>query len=223
MKQHLIFSAISFFLLSCQKEFTIDTPTGIGNVSMTPADSCDTYFPLTTGSTWTYELPGDTQVNTVITPDTVIAGNTFKRINQNISGAVSNSFCREENGNIYAFLDLSRTSVIDMVFINPLRSGAGIGDKWHDTIVINNSTERLEYEMVEKNISYQVDTLHFNSVLHVQYTVRLDQSPILTDELVQITDVWYAKCVGVVETKNQLLTSSTIVGSPNKLKSYSIR
>ncbi|MEP6948332.1 MAG: hypothetical protein ABI863_03620 [Ginsengibacter sp.] len=224
MKQNLIIIAVSFLLLSCQKEFTNDTPTIGGNVGNTkPADTCESYFPLTTGSTWTYDLTGDTQVNTVTTPDTVIGGNTFKRITQDISGDVSNSFYREENGNIYAFLDLSRVSnVRSNVLINPLRSRASVGDKWHDTIVINNITERLEYEIVEKNISHQVDTLHFNNVLHVQYSVRLDRSPIITDQLVQITDVWYAKCVGVVETENQLLLSSTLIGSPNKLKNYSI-
>jgi hypothetical protein len=223
LKQTLLFLIFCFLLLSCQKEFTFDTPAIGGSMNPVPTNSCESYFPLTTGNTWTYELPGGTQINTVTTPDTIIAGNTFKRITQNISGDVSNSFYREENGNVYAFLDLSRVSTVsNEVFINPLRSTVGVGDKWHDTIIVNESTERLEYEMVEKNISYQVDTFHFDNVLHVQYTVRLDRSPILTDQLVQVTDVWYAKCVGVVETKNQLLQSSTIVGSPNKLKSYSI-
>ena len=222
MRQNSIFFAVSFFLLSCQKAFTIDTPV-IGNVAVMPTNSCESYFPLTTGSTWTYELTGDTEVNTVIAPDTVIEGNTFKRIAQNISGDVSNGFYREENGNVYAFLDLSRVSnVHSNVLINQLRSGAGTGDKWHDTIVINNTTERLEYQMLQKNINYRVDTLNFNNVLHIQFSVRLDRSPILTDQLVQVTDVWYAKCVGVVETKNQLLVSSTLIGAPNKLKSYSI-
>lgn len=223
MKQNLILIAVSFLLFGCQKEFTNDTPIIPGGTGAPPTGTCESYFPLTTGSTWTYDLTGDIQVNTVTTPDTVIEGNTFKRIAQNISGEVSNGFYREENGNIYAFLDLSRVSnVHSNVLINQLRSRAGIGDKWHDTIVINNVTERLEYEMMEKDISHQVDTLYFNNVLHVQYSVRLDRSPIITDQLVQITDVWYAKCVGVIETENQLLLSSTLIGSPDKLKSYTI-
>lgn len=197
--------------------------TSVGNVVVIPTNTCETYFPLTTGSTWTYEEPAGIEVSTITSPDTILLGNTFKRITQSISGDVSNSFYREENGNVYAFLDLSTNQAANgKVFINPLRSNAAVGDEWRDTIVINNSTERLEYEMMQKNISYQVDTFYFSNVEHVQYTVRLDLSPILLDQLVQITDVWYAECVGVVQTKSQFLVSSAIVGSPNKLKSYSI-
>jgi len=225
LKQNLFFLAVSFFLLSCQKEFTIDTSSTIVDSTGDPkTDTCDTYFPLTTGSTWTYEQPGGIQINTVITPDTVIRGNIFKRVSQVLSGDVTNSFFREENGNVYAYMNLSTNgSANGEVIVNPIRSKVAVGARWSDTIVINNSTERLEYEMMEKNITRGVDTFYFTNVLHVQYTVRIDLPPVITDELVQITDVWYAKCVGVIETKSQLLTQSIIVGSPNRIKSYLIR
>ncbi len=222
MRHNLISIIISCLILaSCQKEVASDTLTG--GSSTTPS-ACNTYFPLATGNTWTYYTGGTIQVNTVIAPDTVIQGKTFKRVMQTTQGLTNTVFFREDTGNIYGFVDLGAAGVASgNVFINPIRSAAAIGEKWRDTIVVNGLSERFEYEMKEKNISYQVDTLHFTNVDHIQYKVRLDYAPAYNDELVQITDVWFAKCVGGVETKNQSLLFGAVVStSDQKIKSYSV-
>lgn len=216
MKHYFIPIILSCFILTgCQKEVTFDT----GGTST----SCDTYFPLTTGSTWTYDANGAAQVNTVVTPDTVIQGKNFKRITELISGITNTVFFREESGNVYGFIDLGGLAS-GKILINPIRSSAAVGDKWRDTIIINGIKEKFEYEMLEKNINYQVDTFHFTNVLHIQYKVRLDYPPLLNDELIQITDVWVAKCVGGVETKNQVFLMGVVVNTTDqKIKSYTIR
>lgn len=212
------------FLFGCQKELGSGADLGNNNGADTTANACESYFPLTSGSTWMYQQPGGTQVDTVITPDTIIQGKTFKRVREDIAGISKDNFYREENGNIYAFIDFSTTvAATSQALVNPLRSNAPAGARWRDTIVLNASIARFEYEMIEKNVGHQVDSLYFTHVQHVQYKVRLDLPPVFADELVQITDVWYANCIGLIETKSQLLTSSLIVGSPNKIKSYSIK
>ena len=220
------FFAITTLMSSCQKELLFDTPVspGGGGGGITPT-VCNTYFPLTTGNKWTFNQGGMIQVNTVITPDTVINGKTFKRLSSVSAGVTNINFAEEENGNVYVFQNLAAGSsgASGAVLLNPLRTNAAVGEKWNDTITVNGFTERFAYTMVEKNIAYQVDTLHFSNVIHVQYKVRLDLPPVYTDELSQITDIWYAKCVGAIEIKNQaVLLGVTVNTTDNKIQSYTL-
>src|SRR5438874_10818654 len=101
MRHGTIFVIISSFILAgCKKELSLDTSGGSSS-----SGTCNTYFPLTTGDTWTYDIGGSLQVNTVITPDSVIAGKTFKRLSQNLSGTITTGFVTEDNnGNVYLYV-----------------------------------------------------------------------------------------------------------------------
>lgn len=221
MKKYLaaILSVLIFY--SCQKEFTLTDgidptpPPGSGGGTNT---GCNTYFPTTTGSTWTFDQNGKEDIITIVLPDTTINGNVFKRITSTSSVP---AFMREENGNVYEYAGLGATGNI---LINPLRTSADIGATWGDTLVLNGIQETIQHQMLEKNISLQVDTFHFSDVIHTRYRTTFNSPPIFNNEVVASTDVWYGKCVGVVQTKTVSLlggvVSDTIVG---KIKSYSIK
>jgi hypothetical protein len=152
---------------------------------------------------------------TVISPDTTINGKTFKRTKATYSNV---TFLREENGNVYEFASFNG----EQILLNILRANANVGDKWKDTVSMNGLTEIYEHQMVEKNVSIQVDNLSFKDVIHMRFIVTL-VTPFGSDEI-QSTDTWMAKCVGAVQSKTVSkfggVSSDTIV---NKLKSYTIK
>lgn len=221
MKKYIfiIFSTLLFY--GCQKEFTLTdgiTPTPGGGSGGDTTTGCNTYFPTTTGNTWTYNQYGHDNIITIVSPDTSIGGKVFKRF---ASTSTASGFMREENGNVYEYAGLGATGSILM---NPLRESANIGAKWEDNLVLNGIQEIIEHEMLEKKVSFQVDTLHFSDVIHTRYRTRFNSPPLFNNEVVGSTDVWYAKCVGVIQTKTVSLmggiVSDTIV---SKIKSYSIK
>ncbi len=225
MKRNLLLLAIPLFLLSCQKEFTPGELSGSGNNNGgTPSTACDTYFPITTGSTWTYDIDGSPQINTIITPDTLIQGKVFKRLAQKTSGSIVSSFFTEDKGNVFAFMDLGTNGIANgKVLLNLLRSNAAAGDQWIDTIVINGFTEKFEFTMVERNITHQVGALKFTNVHHVQYKVKIDSPPFFNDEVIQTTDAYFAKCVGPIESASQFSFSGINSTSSTLLKTYSVK
>jgi hypothetical protein len=215
MKKYLPVLISALILFSCQKEFTITdgtTPTAPGGGT---SAGCNTYMPLTLGTTWTYDYAGNTDIVTVVAPDTVINGKTFKRTKSTYSNT---TFLREENGNVYEFAPING----EQILLNILRANANVGDKWKDTVSISGLTEIFEHQMIEKNVSLQVDNLSFKDVIHMRFKVTLI-TPFSTDEI-QTTDTWIGKCVGALQSKTVSYfggaSSDTIV---NKLKSYTIK
>ena len=226
MKINFTLLSISIlFLVSCQKEVSFDTNGG-GTTPPSSSGTCNTYFPLSTGNTWTYDMGnGTTEVNTVVAPDSIIGGQTYKRIIETISGTATTVFFRDDNnGNIYGYADLGMAGVATgKVLINPIRSNASVGDTWKDSLIINGITEILQYTLIEKNINYQVDTFHFTNVQHVRYTSKINYPPVFNDQQVGLTDVWYAKCIGGIETINQSFFGGVSVSTTDqKIKSYTI-
>ena len=223
MKKYIIpFMFCSLLFLSCQKEFVITdgiTPTtGGGGINGGTTTGCNTYFPTTLGTTWTYNNGGVTDVATIVSPDTLINGKVFKRV---ISTYTGSSFLREENGNVYEYMDLGLTGKI---MINSLRASANIGDKWGDTLILNGIKEIIGHEMLEKNIKLQIDGVQFSDVIHTRYKTKFDYPPIYNNEVIASTDVWFGKCVGVLQTKTVSImggiASDTLV---SKIKSYTIK
>lgn len=215
MNKYLLAILCTLILFSCQKEFTITdgtTPTVPGGGT---SSGCNTYMPLTLGTTWTYDYAGNTDIVTVISPDTVINGKTFKRTKATYSNT---TFLREENGNIYEFAPING----EQILLNILRANANVGDKWKDTVSINGLIEIFEHQVIEKNVSFKVDNLSFKDVIHMRFKVTL-VTPFGSDEI-QTTDTWIAKCVGALQSKTVShfggVSSDTLV---NKLKAYTIK
>ncbi len=206
-----------FALSSCQKELTFvnSSPSSSGSTG-----SCNTYFPMTVGNTWTYDLSGTPQVLNIVSPDSVIMGKTYFRVTETSAGATSTSFYREESGILTSYTDYHGSPIQ----LTLLKTDAAVGDKWTDNIVVPTASERIEYQMMEKNISYAVDAVNYTNVIHTQYQVRADLPGVYTNELIQITDVWWAKCIGIIDIKTQSLFGGTVLGSfEQKLKTYTLK
>lgn len=223
MKKYLFTAMVMCLsLISCQKDYSVTdgtTPTpGSGGNNGGNTSACNTYQPSTTGTTWTYENNGVTDILTITAPDTTIDGKVFKRISSTIGFA---SFLREDNGNLYQYADLGFSG---QVLLNPLRASANIGDKWTDIFVLNGVKETVEHSMLEKQISLQIDGLQFKDVIHTRYQTRFDFPPIYNNELVGSTDVWYGKCVGVLQTKTVSIMAGVVSDTiTSKIKSYTIK
>ncbi len=215
MNRYLLSVLCTFLLFSCQKEFTITdgtTPTAPGGGTST---GCNTYMPLTLGTTWTYDYAGNTDIITVISPDTVINGKTFKRTKATYSNT---TFLREENGNVFEFAPINGEHIL----LNILRANANVGDKWKDTVSIGGLTEIFEHQMIEKNVSLKVNNLSFKDVIHMRFKVTVVTPS--GGEQIQSTDTWIGKCVGALQSKTVSYVggaaSDTLV---NKLKAYTIK
>ena len=210
---------LTFIVIGCQKEFLPPNGETTGGGSSGTGTSCDTYFPTSLGSIWIYaNSTGPDNTITVTGPDSVINGNTFHKINSSLSGE---AFIRDDNGNIYQYADLGG---IGKVMMNVLRVNAAIGAPWRDTSIINGTTEIFEYQILEKNVSIQVSNATFSNAIHSQYKVIWDYPPYFNNQVVQVTQAWFGKCVGPLQTK----TVSTFMGAntdtlTTSIKSYQIK
>lgn len=206
--------------IGCQKEFSLtDGTTGGQDTTGTGGTMCTTYFPTTQGTFWTYSNTNTADNTlTVVAPDTMINGKAFKRV---ISNRTQDAFISDDNGYIYQYADLG---AYGRVMMNLLRVNAAIGETWKDSSIVNGVTEIFEYEMLEKNITMQISNGSFSNVIHSQFKVMLDSSPYFNNEVVQITNIWFGKCIGPLQIKTVTIsmgvTSDTLT---SQLKSYQVR
>jgi hypothetical protein len=212
MKKIIPFVIITFILVSCQKEYSLEgltPPIGPGTGIVT---NCNDYFPLKTGNLWQYSSGTVVYSITVQNNDSTIDGNIFHKLTSDINGT---SYAREENGNFYEYSNLGG---MGNIIINPLRTNANVGEKWSDTLSVNGVEEIFQHEMLEKNISYKIGTDNYPNVIHTRYSVSI------YGDLVQTTDSWFGKCIGPLETKTVTMFGGVSSDTASiQLKSYTIR
>jgi hypothetical protein len=225
MKNYLLFRIlVPVFLLlftaSCQKEFTLTDgiePTTLD--SNQTGGGCNTYLPLTTGSTWSFEgNPAGPVTITITSPDSVINGKTYKRAS---TSNQQDLFWLVENGNFYQFGVVPNAG---SVLLNPLRANAAINDTWADTTIITGMMQVSTYQMLEKNAQLKVNSYNFNDVVKVQRIVTMDMPPFFTNEKVLVQTVWFAKCIGMVQSSATAYNMGVETTSyTEKITSYSIK
>lgn len=225
MKTLCLFALSATILFSsCQKELDFSTPlTGGGGAN--PNCGSNSYFPLADGNTWSYDQAGVAKTAMVLPGDTVINGVPYKKVKETSPGTPDvYGYYSDFNGNVSMYISLSAAGVANgFVNQNVLRANAAVGDKWADTSIVNGVTEIFRYEMMEKNINYQVGSQTFTNVHHVKYNVYMDFAPIFINELIQTTDIYLAKCIGPVRSITQAFAFGTPVNSIDiKVTSYTL-
>lgn len=213
--------ATSVFFVSCQKEFTLTEgiePTTIDSNSQQPG-ICNTYMPINTGNSWSYE-------GSMVGPQTIKVGSTDSTINGKVFKRISitdqdDNFWRVENGNFYQF---GKIVGFENILINPLREDLSAGDTWKDSVNVNGLLEVFEYQVKEKNISLKVNDFEFRDVIRVHHSITVVMpAPFPPVKSVE-QDVWYAKCVGIVQNHVILYNLGAVLDEyTEKITAYTIK
>lgn len=190
----LLVAAVGF--TGCEEETTSpNTPAGAN------------YFPMTQGSSWTYEVtnifvPGSVDTDTkTIAGDTTVNGKKYFRVNSTDSG--TSDFIRRSNDTIFT---LSEEGTDEIMAIE--RKGA----TWTKTFTDDEASTTVVFTVVDKGIGHTVSGKSYSDVLHV----RGEGSLVVEDETIEMEfNGYFAKGVGPVE-------ESTPLGS-SKLKSHTIK
>lgn len=207
-------------LFSCQKQ--VDFDSALGPIGTGTKCSSNSFMPLTEGNSWTYSDAGSLSSGSIQGGDTLISGKAFKRVKYNSS---PDAYYRDENGSIFMCRSMSAAGMPSgYVMQNLLQPTLGAGSAWTDSSVVNGIKVTSTYEMKEKNVSYQVDSLRFTDVHHVKYKVYYDYAPLFSNELVQVTDIYFAKCVGIIKSSNIYYGfGQPMANSETKITGYSLR
>ncbi len=182
MYKCIFFFVAILLITSCKKK-----PTTVITGIVLP----ETFLPNTAGSSWEYAISGILSGTKTVAPtgrDTTFAD--YPTYKFNIMDAGSNGYdyqCRQ-GSNYYITVPYSTTSKPYHV----IKGDAAINDKWIGAI---NGTDTYYVQLLEKNISYTLDTTTFTNTLHLKQT-RVDNSGNTTMDL----DTYVAYNVGIVYT-----------------------
>jgi hypothetical protein len=164
------------------------------------------YFPMTQGSSWTYEVTSmfsdsaQTETKT-ITGDTTVNGKKYVRINSTEEESTS-EFMRRSNDTIFALND----GTDDIVAIE--RKGA----TWSKTYTEDGVSSTVTFTTKDKGISRTLSGKTYSDVLHVQGA----GSVIIGNQTMEMEFNGYlAKGVGPIEESTPI--------SVAKLKTYTIK
>lgn len=182
-----------------------------------PSASADSYLPVSSGSTWTYNdvVGGSTsQLTITMTGGTsVIGGKTY------YAGTSASSTKGTSTGYFYAgnhFYSFRATSATAGITIE-LQMGnddQNVGYSWTTTPTDNGTVNGVPAKMVntikEKNISRTVNGKTFNNVIHTQVDLQYDLGTGF--QSVATYDIYLAKGVGMIEN------DTSVSGSPYEIE-----
>lgn len=161
------------------------------------------YFPLTTGSEWTYG--GTISSYYKVTGSTATKfGRTYKEFySTNASSSTPySSYYAHENGIYYYVFKGSLTQESEYII---LKDNVNIGDSWDNNVAAGSGINKYQVKVVEKGISLTVNGIQFNNVIHTETTLSGT-----------VTNNYYAPGVGQIK----ITQGSTTV---KELLSYTIK
>ncbi len=190
----LTFSALCF--TSCKKGS--DKPSG---------SSSDSYFPVTSGSSWTYKdvVNGTSGTENIkMTGATsVINGKTFYTITNttNLSNKGSSTGYIYSANHSYAMRASNGGLIVEVQLGDDSKA---VGDSWTtiptDAGTINGLAARTVNTIKEKDITKVVNGKTFTDVIHTQVDVQYDMGGFTS---VMVYDIYLAKGVGMIEMDTQ--------------------
>ncbi len=177
--------------------------------SVTPTPISDIYFPLSTGSTWTYEISGGGKATR--SKDSVTGTNIANGIQyHDIFITISNP------ANPYSYTESYRKSNDTLYLLNGKTDNIVLIAKnnavWTSSASNDTFSQNDTSTVVESGISHTVNGTAYNNVFHVRQvrTVLLQGKATVTE-----FNIYYAKNIGLIEQINP--------GSTVRLTSYSIK
>jgi len=187
------FTVISAAFTGCEE--SDPTAPGAGN---------NTYFPLSNGSSWTYEAEsffGTVEETVTIQGDTTINGRKYIRaVHSGEEGEIE--YMRRSNDTVFAYEDgIERIRVIE-------RQGAS----WSESFEEEEVSGTMTYTVKSKGGNRTVLNRQYSNILHVEATGSME----INGEVEEIEFNGYlAKGIGLIEESSPLAVS--------KLKSYTIK
>lgn len=195
----VLFAAVGAGFTGC--EDNPSTPDG-----GSPSSTDKTYYPLTQGSTWTYEtatfLGSGTSTET-IKGDTVINGKKYVKI-VDAEDAEDIDYARRSNDTLFSLNEDMETETIMAI--------ERVGASWTIQENEDGNTSTSTFTVTEKGVNRSVLNKTYSDVLHIHtvgYMTIEGESDTLT------ADTYLAKGVGMIENSSMLGTI--------RLKSYNIK
>ena len=200
----LAFLVISIATISCKKDKS--TPAIV---------TTENYMSLTTNSTWQYKTINNLIVNGDSVSYTVTSTNRDSAINSkpyHIFTATNgpNQYRNITGNDYYTFQALPAAlggSAVETIY---LKDNVPANGSWSQLYNITASgipvTINLINTVAEKGISRTVNGIAYTDVIHVTTTlsVSLLGSPLPTDAVITDIQNYYAKKVGMIESKNKI-------------------
>lgn len=225
MKRLLILVTVVLALASCQKEKSIEIPSGGG----TPgggggSTTSDTYQPVTKGSFWKYKDSALTGLVTVLTAtgnQKTIGGKTYHVFAGETTGQpVFEQYFYVNKPQYGMRIELNTGGATTLEFLH-LDDTASIGYTWTDNMLpVNGLAARFVGSIMERNISKTVAGKNFTNVIHTQLNLEYE-IPVLGWTNFAVYDYYIAKGVGIIRIE----TFSGIAGvrTVSDLIDYSIK
>jgi hypothetical protein len=196
----ILFIVSVFFYCSCKKE---STNNNIKDVNTTTSDS---FFPIGTGSTWSYYLisdglASDIAVIKISDTNTTINSRSYHKASYmtKLYGDTTEYFYAGDHLFALKFTDLLYQTTFDLQILNDT---ASVGYKWTaeatDNNLLNNIPVRAVTTILEKNISKSVGGATFKNVTHTQVEIQY----VLNGQAIEYAtyDFYFAKGVGIIES-----------------------
>ena len=200
----LAFLALSVAIISCKKDKSTPMVATTGN-----------YMSLTANSTWQYKTVNNLIVNNDSVMYTVTSTNRDSTINSKIYHVLTttngpNQYRNITGNDYYTFQALPQAlggSAVETIY---LKDNVAANGSWSQLYNITASglpvTINLINTITEKGISRTVNGIAYTDVIHVTTTlsVSLLGSPLPTGAVVTDIQNYYAKKVGMIESKNKI-------------------
>ena len=182
-----------------------------------PSASSDSYLPVTSGSTWTYNdvVGGSTsQLTLTMTGSTTVFGGKTYYATQSVSSAKgTNTGYLYSANHAYAMRAVAGTTgiVLELQLGNDAQNA---GYTWTTIPSDNGSVNGVPAQFVntikEKNITKVVNGKTFNNVIHTQAVLQYDLGTGFQD--VAVYDIYLAKGVGMIEN------DTSVSGTPYEVE-----
>ena len=200
----LAFLALSVAIISCKKDKSTPMVATTGN-----------YMSLTANSTWQYKTVNNLIVNNDSVMYTVTSTNRDSTINSKIYHVLTttngpNQYRNITGNDYYTFQALPEAlggSTVETIY---LKDNVAANGNWNQLYNISASglpvTINLINTITEKGIGRTVNGIAYTDVIHVTTTLSISLlgSPLPTGAVVTDIQNYYAKKVGMIESKNKI-------------------
>jgi hypothetical protein len=220
----LLFSLLSVFFFSCQKEISFDKPPAGGGTTQ-GGNSADSYQPLSTGSWWKYKDSASASISTltVLSGTKTINGILYTDVKGEQGSQVDTAYQASPQPNYYfnaKGFSPNTGAPYDLTF-HYLNDTAAVGYSWqYNGGQGNGFTAVMTTTIIEKNISVAIGGRTYTNVIHTQTALAYDILGTVMD--FGTYDYFFAKGVGIIRVRAQLDAFGTVLSSCSDLVDYHI-
>jgi hypothetical protein len=199
--------AALLFSTGCKKKSSDETPA--------------TYMPNTANNSWSYNTKTNaptastgSYVLKATNKDTLIGSRTY-RVYTNTGG--QNEYYAQSGTNYYQFASAATTGLSTQSVETLYLKDASVGSSWSESQTLTMSgvtaTVPVNYQVIEKDISYTVNGKTYNNVTHVKATLGSISIPGFPLPLTPTSDVnfYYSRGIGRIYSHVKIALSVALI------------